>query len=392
LKKYFFIFLVLLLLFALFLKYWTAAFFVAVFSFAWLSRENSERTQFRFLKGKGFREINFDLGADPAQIAIAADGSAALFVTVDGAMSMRDASGAELWKRPLEAKTLAILPLSGGSAYYAVADEVVKTDARGYVVARLSFAPPQFLQSYRLLLSKDSSSLLLHTPWFLQFMDPDLRALGPRISCETTGHYMKYCALSQHADRVFFAGAKLLEEEQSTEARWASWQKRDNEWIPDWAQSKESPGNSHLRGLAFSPDDSAMILELYQEGYEFQVLNSDGSLRWRRVGGEFPILNSDASLILWENPFEGVTLTDLNGQKKLWSHKGEEKIRHKTVLEDGRSLLIEGRRLMRFDRQGGLQWEAWFQTDPYRFESSADGLKFALVRKNKGAILSLERA
>ena len=386
-KKYIFILMLLGIVACLVQGNWPAAAGLGLVLFIWLAAETRARTRFRFLKGRGFKEAGFSLGANPAQLEIAWDGSCALFTTLDGAMSMRDAAGRELWKRPAEPGMLAILPLPGGSCYYATGDELAFCDATGRVIRRLSFLPPPFRQSYRIHLSRDASTLMLHTPWFLQFADPQLDGLGARIACEETGHYMKYAGLSPSGDRVFFAGAKLLEE--STEARWGSWKRVEGAWAMDWSQAEEHYSNSHLRSASFSADGSALLLELHREGYEFRVLNLDGSLRLRKAGVEHPVLSPDAAFVAWDSAAEGLVLASARDGKKIWFHKSGETIRHKRVDESGGALALEGRHLRRLGPDGTMRWEAWFQTDPYRFAASEDGRVMALLYQDQGAMLKL---
>ena len=242
------------------------------------------------------------------------------------------------------------------------------------------------------MLSADGGTLLLHTPWFFQFFALNLQSAGQRVSCEETGHYLKYAAISGRGDRIFFAGAKLLEEEQSAEARWGSWVFQHGIWKPDWAGAAESYGNSHLRGVTISQDGKTLLLELYQERYEARIYNSDGTMRMRKEGVERPSMSPDAFLMLWENKADGLVLGDMKGKLKLWNRLGVEKIRHKTVDNSGKTFAIEGRRLLRLEQNGDLLKEAWFNADPFRMVSSTDGSMLAVVRQSKGGFVGLPSA
>jgi hypothetical protein len=391
LKKYVFIAFCLGITFSLAFSQWGAAGALMALLFSWVFLENSRRSRFRFLQGTGFDEASFELGGDPAQMEISADGSCAVFVSSDGSMSMRSAKGVEIWRMPCEPGILAWLPLPGGACYYAVGDELVLLNPEGQVVARLPFDPPPFRQSYRLSLSGDASTLMFHTPWFLMLLSPDLKGESQRVDASEAGHYLKYAAISPAGDRVFFAGAKLLEGEQATEARWGSWKKSRGKWGPDWAQAAEGEGggNSHLRGARFSADGAALLLELYQEGYEFRILGPDGSLKWRRAGVEHPVLSPDASLVLWESKIDGLVLADTSNREKLWSMKPQARIRHKQLASDGTSLLLEGNRFKKIGRDGSELWQALFKADPYRITPASGSAKFAMVYMNRCGFLSL---
>lgn len=383
-KKYVFIILALSLLASVALRAWAAAAGLALGTFAWLAWETQLRTRFRFVQGRGHHEAAFELGAECAHFEVATDGSCAVFATLDGSLSMRAFDGREIWKRPSEPGILALLPLPGGACIYALGSELVRVSPQGNVEARMEFDAPPFRQSYRLLAGP--GGVLLHTPWFLQFFHPDLSEAGQRIRCEDTGHYMKYAAWSVQGDRVFFAGAKLLEEEQSTEARWGSWKLDGGAWVADWADAADHYGNSHLRGLGISRDGTTLSLEIYHERYEARLLNKDGSLRLKKESAEHPAMSPDASLLAWESQADGLVLGDGADFKKIWIRKTGQRIRHKAVAEGGDCLVIEGRSLLRLNRDGAPVWEGVFRTDPFRISASADGSTLALLRQGKAAI------
>jgi hypothetical protein len=386
-KKYIFLCLVVLAISGFFIRSGLGLGVLALL-FAWLARENALRTRFKFFRAAAGRERSFDLAAAPAQMEISSGGKTAVFVTLDQAMSLWT-QAALSWRRPLEPKTLALLPLDDGACYYAVDDSLVLVDDQGRTTARLAFEAPQHRQSYHLLLSADKTTLCLHTPWFLQFAKADLSALKGRVSCEETGHYMKYAALAPDASRVYFAGAKLLEEAEATQARWGCWSQDAGAWVPAWSQAEEAYGNSHVRGLSLSQDASTLVVELHREGYEFRVLDKDGKLVWKRAGGENPCLGVDGGLLCWENPFEGLTLTELSSQKKLWARPSSEKIRCKAMLQDGSVLALEGRRLVKIDLKGEIVWDDWLETDPTRLSLSISGSAMALLAPGKAALVGL---
>ena len=389
-KKYVFIAGSLAVLGALALGAWLLAATAFTALFIWLAFETRLRTRFRFVAGKGFSEIGFDLGSEALQVEMSADGKLAVFITKDGTLSLRDGGGRLCWQRPAEAGSLALLPFGEASCFVAVGDELLRLDGRGAVTARLPFSPPPFKQSYHLLLSADQRTLLLHTPWFLQFAAADLSALGPRISCEDTGHYLKHCAMSPDAGMVFFGGAKLLDEGQGTEARWACWTEKDGAWSAAWSHREEAYSNSHLRQVTLSADGGTLLVELYREGYEFRVFERNGDLRWKRAG-EHPVLSPEGSLVLWHNPYDGQTLSASDGSGNRFVRPGTEAIRHRGVDGQGDCFVIEGRRLLHLGADGGLKGEAQFANDPFRFASSQDGMALLALNKNQAAFVTVRR-
>jgi hypothetical protein len=231
----------------------------------------------------------------------------------------------------------------------------------------------------------------LHTPWFIQSVDPELGSLGPRLRYEEAGHYMKYAALAADGSRLYTAGALLLDQDAedasgaAMEARWDAWELRDGAWANVWKQSYESYNNSHLRGLGVSADGSLLCAELYQEGYEFRLCRPDGSLLWKRAG-EHPVLSPRGAWVLWENAFDGVVLTSLADTQKRFSVKFEDKVRFKTVAEDGSCLVLAGRRFHLYGPDGQVRWEAWLKTDPQDLGLGPQGRLAAIHGRHAAAI------
>lgn len=101
--------------------------FLACFAalFLWIAWETSRRKGPSFLHKKGrVAEAAMQLGREIGEFSLSHDGQWALFALSDHSLSMRDAQGRERWARPMEARTLAMLALPGGGAYFALPDEI----------------------------------------------------------------------------------------------------------------------------------------------------------------------------------------------------------------------------------------------------------------------------
>ncbi len=353
---------------------------------AWLAYETRQRTRFRFCATGVSCEANFELLRPAALVRISAKGRAAAFVSADHGVSLYNSSGKLCWSVQWDEKILDVLPLENGACYLAMEGALLLVDAQGSESARQAFEAPPFIQSYHLGLSGDGSVLMLHTPWFLHFFSADLQSESGRISCEQTGHFMKFAALSPDGMRVYFAGAKLVEDEgRGTEARWGCWAKDPEGWHAQWAGAEESGYNSHLRGLALSADGRRLVAELYCGGYEFRIFDSDGNLLWKR-SGDHPVLSPDGSLVLWEDPSAGLTLSVVDTREKSWSRRSEDRVRWKAVSDLGECLALEGRRWVCSSRDGAQKWSVWLMNDTDHVAAAggslalADGFRGAMVR------------
>jgi hypothetical protein len=288
------------------------------------------------------------------------------------------------------ASPLAVLVRPDGRVLWADESSLHLSDGPGEPLASLPFEPPLFRQGYRLLMTPDGRHAVLHTPWFIQAFDPDLKALGPRLRYEDVGHYMKHAVLSADGSRVYTAGALLLDPEEGgagMEARWDAWDLEADAWRPAWKGAYQSYNNSHLRGLQLSDDGQRLCVELYQEGYEFHIYDAEGRLLWKRAG-EHPVLSGDGALLLWESHFDGVVLSRIDDQSVVYKHGFEEKVRLKAVQADGHALVLAGRHCLVLGPDGRPRWDAWFKTDPYDLGLGPQG-RLVVIRQDRAAILAL---
>jgi hypothetical protein len=392
-KKFVFLTLCLLALAALVKSAWVWAAFFALALAGYVAWEHARRIRPRFLAGNAsataFSEQAFPMNGHLFALAASPEGGKVLVVGLDGHARLLDAGGVQIQDTRLGQKPLGLLLAESGRLYLALEREVVGVDAQGKVFGRLGFEPPeQGAQAYKLHLSADGGTLLLHTPWFVQWLDPDLGALGPRLTSQQAGNYIKYLELAPDGSFVFLGGALMLEEGAGVQARWARWSRNGSELKLEWQKEDESQDNTHLRALGMSRDGSCMFALVHRAGYEFIVHDPQGNELWRRQG-EDPVLSPDGSLMLWHNAFEGLTLTELDGRKKLWSRKPEAKVRLKQVDPKGRSLILEGRHLLLFGRDGKMVSDDWFQTDPHDLSLSESGTLLACVRQLQGALIKV---
>jgi hypothetical protein len=336
--------------------------------FAWLLLETRRRQRFCFVAAERCLEDLVEMGGDIQGLAVAQTAPWALLVQAGPQVSLLGLQdGRRRWTRGFEGKALALAARPDGRLLWAGEDCLHLAGPDGADGAGLGFEPPLFRQSYKLLPSADGSALVLHTPWFIQSVDPDLRALGPRLRYEDAGHYMKHAVLSSNGRRLYTAGALLLDEDEggggAMEARWDAWDLEGGAWVNAWKQAYESYNNSHLRGLQLSRDDSLLCAELWQTSYEFQLHRPDGTVVWRRAG-ERPVLSPDAGLLLWESAFDGVVLSRVADQGVLFKRSFEEQIRLKAVTAKGDCLIVAGRRLLILGPDGSQRWDAYFAQDP----------------------------
>jgi hypothetical protein len=376
---------------ALGLRAWMPAAGLFALGFTWVLWETHERTRFSFIARRACPEGHVRLGSAVQALAVSRTAPWALVLEAGPTVSLLGLlDGKVHWTRVLEGGALALVVRPDGRLLWASADRLHLTGPDGKDVAELAFEAPLYRQSYKLLLSGDGSRALLHTPWFIQVFDPDLKGLGPRLRYEEAGHYMKYAVLSDDGRRLYTAGALLLDEEEggaAMEARWDGWDLEDERCVNLWKHAYESYSNSHLRGLSLSADGQLLCAELYQEGYEFRLHLPDGSLRWKRAG-EHPVLSPQGAYVLWENRFDGVVLTRLADQQKVFSRAFEEKVRFKTVTEDGSCFIAAGTRLYKIGASGETLWEAAFRADPSDLALGPDG-RLAVFAGDHAAVLRL---
>jgi hypothetical protein len=361
---------------ALGLRAWAAAAGLFALGFAWVLWETHERTRFAFIARRACPEQHVQLGSEVQALAASRTAPWALLVEAGPTVSLLSLEDGRLrWTRGFEGGALALVARPDGCLLWASADRLHLAGPDGKDLAELAFDAPLYRQGYKLLLSGDGRRAVLHTPWFVQAFDPDLKQLGPRLRYEEAGHYMKYAVLSADGTRLYTAGALLLDEEEggaAMEARWDAWALGEDAWTNLWKHAYESYNNSHLRGLSLSADGQLLCAELYQEGYEFRLHLPDGSLRWKRAG-EHPVLSPKGAYVFWENRFDGVVLTRLVDQQKAFSRNFEEKVRYKAVAEDGSCFIAAGSRLYKLSAAGETLWEAAFRADPSDLALGPDG-------------------
>lgn len=359
---------------------------------AWLLWETHERTRFAFVAERRCSEALMDLGADSQALAVSSNAPWALSVSAGPKASCVDlARGVVRWTRDFDKAPLALALRPDGRLLWASATQLHLAGKDGRDSAVLDFEPPPYRQSYKLLLSGDGRTGLLHTPWFIQAFDPDLGWLGPRLGYEEVGHYMKYAVFNPSGDRLYTAGALLLDEEESggaaMEARWDAWDLTPQGWVNAWRETYESYNNSHLRNLSLSEDGSLLCAEVWQEGYEFRLHRPDGALVWKRAA-EKAVLSPTGTVLVWESPFDGIVCSRVADRSTLWTRKFEDHVRFKRPLDDGRCLVVAGRNVLRLGSTGSVEWEAYLRTDPYDFGLGPNGL-LACVRLDKAGVLRL---
>lgn len=358
--------------------------------FAWLLLETKRRQRFRFLVGPGVKERIID---SPGVLTVTPSPLAERYLAWgrSGAAMLRWPDGGVQWQRPLDGVPLALLPLDDGSLIYALADELVRLGPQGHGGTRRAFTPPLYRQSYKLHLSEDGATLVLHTPWFVQILPADLSGDGQRLTWEEVGHYIKYLALTPDGASLLLAGALLLEDSPGIEARWDCYRRQsDGRWAPAWKGAYESYNNTHLRGLQSLRQGGLYLAEVYQEGYELRFFDQDGAAVWKRAG-EKPVFDPSAAWMLWENPLAGLTLTAWEGKEKRWALKPEGPLRWKQVAADGSSLCLEGQALCGRAVDGSPAWSARFVNDPQQFCVSADGARWAVWSRDKLGFISVPR-
>lgn len=393
LRILFFTFLALLLA-GLLTRQWVLASAALVSWVGLVAREYRRRLRPRFLAGNAtghrFREKPFLLAEHLFGLLVSGDGKFFLTVTLDGRARLQLENGGLVFDTMLEAKPLAMLLADDGRVFLALEKEIIGLDVQGKVFARLPFDPPeQGAQSYKIHLSADGGTLLLHTPWFVQWMKPDLSALGQRLTSREVGNFIKYLRLAPDGSFIFVGGALLLEEFVGVQARYACWARQPGgAYTLAWQKEDESQDNSHIRALELSRDGSRLLALVYRAGYEFTIFDREGNSLWQRQG-EDPVLSPAGDLMLWHNPFEGLTLTQLEGRKKLWSRKAEAKVRIKQLNGDGTSLLLEGRHLLLIGRDGQVVSDDWFHTDPHDLALAEAGSLLAVVRQLNGALIRI---
>ncbi len=393
LKKHVFVLLLAVILLSALLGHGAVAAATALGLLAWLGLETHERRRFAFVARRACPEHGVDMGAPIEALAVSQAAPLALLVQAQRRVSLLDLDSGRLrWTRQLDAGALALLARPDGGLIWAGEDRLHWSAPDGSERASLAFEAPLYRQSYRLLLSADGGQAFLHTPWFIQAFDPDLKALGPRLRYEDAGHYMKYAALSADGRRLYTAGALLLEDPEegsgaAMEARWDAWDLRLEGWVNAWKRSYESYNNSHLRGLSLSADGSLLCAELWQEGYEFHLFDPQGQLVWKRAG-EHPVLSPDGALLLWESRFEGVVLSRVADQQALHGLKAGDKPRLKAVADDGSRLLVAGSQILILDPQGGTRWQAWFKADPESLGLGPGG-RLVVTHGGRAAVLRL---
>lgn len=390
-KKYLFLFLLLGAAALLWNGQGWVALAVLLLLFGWLGWETKLRGRFAFVAQRRCPERIAELGGDLQAVAVSRTAPWALLVQAGPTVTRFELNaGTADWSRNFEAGAMALLLRPDGCLLWADEQCLHLTDAQGRDQASLVFEPPLFRQSYSLLLSTDGKRAVLHTPWFIQAFDPDLKALGPRLRYEEVGHYLKYALLSSDGQRLYTAGALLLDEEEGgagMEARWDAWDLTADAWVNAWKQSYESYNNSHLRSLSLSEDDSVLCAELWQEGYEYRLYRPDGSQIWKRAGVD-PVLSPQGKLLLWESHFEGVVLTRLEDHQTVYARKFEEKVRLKALADDGSCLILAGRQLCILGPDGQQRWEAWFKTDPSALGLGPAG-QMAVIRDSHAGSLHL---
>ncbi len=353
---------------------------------AWIFFENQKRLSPRFMHGAGVHESIRRRPSDVIQIGVADSQAWALYR--DRTLALWDDKGKLCWERPLDSGAQTLLPNSDGRLWLALGQELVCWNAEGRSIGRLSFEPPPFQQSYQLLKVPMHDEIALHTPWFTQFASGDLQSLGTRLPYQELDHYTKYAAFSPDGQNLLVAGARLLEDEAKSEARWSLWSRHGEAWQVRWRHQESSSSSSHLRGLHFATHAPIAALEIYKEGYEFRIIDPTGALLWRR-DGEKPLLSSDGELLLWENPYEGVTLSRVRTHEKLWATKFEEHVRAKWFDSLGRIWVQSGRILSAFNMQGEIVWAGHWVNDPFLFLAFGDGLSLIAARQDRLAILRL---
>lgn len=364
-----------------------AALFLGLF--VWLMLETMERQRFRFLaKGKA-TEVTLSL--PQLHAAVIGDLSPhALMVEHGAKLSLvRFADAGVEWQKSFQTPPLAVALGPEGRLYYATETEVVLCDPDGRDLARISFEPPLYRQGYRFLFSADGRQVALHTPWFVQFVASDLSRLGQRIRYEEAGHFLKYAALSADGRGLLVAGALLLEEDEDStagmEARWDYWvQAQDGSWSQAWAKAYESYNNSHLRGVAIQ--GTALMAEVYQQGYEFRIYGQDGSPRWERPGGEHARLSPNGEHLVWQNAFDEVILSRVSDKAERWKLKHEEVVRLKAVDDQGRVFMVEGRRLKVLAPDGKLLWQDVFKEDPTSLALGSRG-RLLVIKDDKAGFI-----
>lgn len=344
--------------------------------FIWLAVETQLRRRFRFLAKHPQRESGLSLPR--LHVSFVSEHSPhALLVEHGTKLTLaRFADAGVQWQKEFNETAQAVVTGPGGCLYYATETELVLCDALGRDQARLNFEAPLLRQGYRLHLSQDGSQLALHTPWFIQFAEPDLSRLGQRIRYEEAGHFLKYVALAPDGRGLLLAGALLLDVDEDSsagiEARWDYWTLgSDGAWTLAWAQSYESYNNTHLRGVAIQ--GQSLLAEVYQQGYEFRLYSPEGQAVWLRPGGERAQLSSDGSTVLWQNAFDELHLSRVADQSLLWKRKIVDHVRLKSVDAKGHSFLVEGRRLSVLDPAGNTLWEDWFKEDPSQLSLGPGG-------------------
>lgn len=393
LKRYVFLLLLLALLAALGLRAWGWALGAGLALFAWLAWETRERLRFSFVARRACPELDLGLESELQALAVSAQAPWAL-VVLDGpgqrvSLLDLDAPGPR-WTRAFEGRALALAARPDGKVLWASEDRLHLCGLDGQDGPSLAFEPPLFRQSYRILLSADGRRACLHTPWFIQSFDPDLRGLGPRLRYEDAGHYMKYAVLSHDGGRLYTAGALLLEPEEGgagMEARWDAWDLQAQAWNNAWKRSYESYNNSHLRGLGLSADGSLLCAEVWQEGYEMRLHRPDGSELWKRAG-ERPVPSPDGGLLLWESRFDGLVLTRPGDGGAVFKRPVQARVRFKAVAQDGTCLVLEGRHLRLLGPDGNQRWGAWFKADPQHLGLGPGG-RLVVAGHGRAAVLRL---
>jgi hypothetical protein len=200
---------------------------------------------------------------------------------------------------------------------------------------------------------------------------------------------MKYLVPGPQGNSVFIGGALLLEEENGIQARWSKWDLVEGSFQQRWSKQDDGPANSHLRGLHWPAGSGMLMAERYRDGYDILIYSEDGREIWTRGGGEHPRLSPDGRWLMWENPFDGLTLTGLPEGKKLWYEKPAEKIRLKQPASSGNTMVVEGRHLILRDRSGSPLADDWFYTDPFTLELAPDGEKLFVARQGRFGLIHL---
>lgn len=357
--------------------------------FAWLAYETRRRERFRFLARHPGLERVLSLPQLHTGFVAGLSGHALLVEHNTKLSLVRFKDAGIEWQKNFEQAAQAVAVGPQGRLYYATETELVLCDADGRDAARLSFEPPLYRQGYRLLLSADGSTLALHTPWFIQFAASDLSALGQRIRYEEAGHYLKYAALAADGRGLLLAGALLLDMDEDSssgmEARWDYWTRaEDGAWSQAWAKAYESYNNTHLRGVAIQ--GQTLCAEVYQQGYEFRLYRPDGAALWERPGGERALLSPDGRYLVWQNEFEETRLSSVADKAERWKRKNEALVRLKAVDDQGRVLLVEGRRLSIFDAAGRLVWEDFFKEDPGSMALGPQG-RLLVIKGDKAGLI-----